>query len=69
MVLIIFLPCWWSQIASFLPGRTDNQIKNWLRSHMNKPTTMITVATGQNHDSGVDSSTTYKFKILLMERL
>ncbi|KAG6491908.1 hypothetical protein ZIOFF_046849 [Zingiber officinale] len=47
---------WWSQIARSLPGRTDNEIKNYWRTHMRKKAQKLNLLSSPSCSSSSSSS-------------
>ncbi|CAN1770603.1 Transcription factor MYB27 [Linum perenne] len=46
----------WSRIARSLPGRTDNEIKNYWRTHLSKKTVRVQEQEGNFHNNRSDVS-------------
>ncbi|XP_073125560.1 MYB-like transcription factor EOBII [Henckelia pumila] len=48
----------WSKIAKHLPGRTDNEIKNYWRTRIQKHIKQAEAFAGPNPDHGIDQAST-----------
>nr|GEY65301.1 hypothetical protein [Tanacetum cinerariifolium] len=60
VVVYVYLPYRWSAIASRLPGRSDNDVKNHWRSHLKKRASEQNLASGATTKNKLNSLPTFE---------